>query len=180
MTCERSRKYNPSLQNFKRDGAGLGKCECPFKLCSYMLVNKKWRFNVICGLYNHDLCQKLVGHPIASRLMPEEKECVSDMPLNLVQPKNILVTLKRKRSENISNIKQVYNIRYQNNKALRGDRSEMKQLLKLLDDDNHVSWYRTCEDGVTVRDIFWSHPHSNKLFTMFPTMIIIDSTHKTN
>ncbi|XP_050890540.1 uncharacterized protein LOC127095945 [Lathyrus oleraceus] len=47
--------------------------------------------------------------------------------------------LKCKIPENISNIKQVYNIRYQYNKALMGDISEMQQLLKLLDDNNYVS-----------------------------------------
>ncbi|XP_050891007.1 uncharacterized protein LOC127096489 [Lathyrus oleraceus] len=106
MTCERSGKYGPYLRNFKRDDTGSRKCECPFKLRCYMLVNKKWRFNVICGLHNHNLCEKLSYRPIACRLMPEEKECVSD----IVQLKNILATLRRKRPGNISNIKQVYHI----------------------------------------------------------------------
>lgn len=68
---------------------------------------KKWRFNVICDLHNHDMCEKLTGHSIACRLMPEEKEIVSDMTLNMVQPKNILATLKHKIPKNILNIKQV-------------------------------------------------------------------------
>ncbi|XP_050908713.1 uncharacterized protein LOC127122416 [Lathyrus oleraceus] len=74
------------------------------------------------------------SHPSVYRLMPEEKKYVADMTLNLVQPKNKLATLKWKRPGNISNIKQVYNIRYQTNKALRGDRTKMQQLLKLLND----------------------------------------------
>ncbi|XP_050876455.1 protein FAR1-RELATED SEQUENCE 5-like [Lathyrus oleraceus] len=102
------------------------------------------------------------------------------MTLNLVQPKNILATLKLKRPKNISNIKQVYNIRYQTNKTLMGDIIEMQQLLKVLDDNNYVSRYQTCEDGVTVGDIFWTHPDSIKLFNTFPTVLIIDSTYKTN
>ena len=52
---------------------------------------------IICDLCNHDLCEKSSDHPIACRLMPEENEYVSDMTLNLVHPKNIIVTLKRKR-----------------------------------------------------------------------------------
>ncbi|XP_050876358.1 uncharacterized protein LOC127080069 [Lathyrus oleraceus] len=98
--------------------------------------------NVISDLHNHDLCEKLVDHPIVFHLMAEEKECVTDMILNLVQPKNIPVTLKRKRPKNVSNIKQVYNIRYQTNKALRRNRTEMQSLLKLLDDNSYVSRYR--------------------------------------
>lgn len=95
MTCKRRDKYRTSLRNFKRDDTGSRKC--PFKVHGYMLANFFWRFNVICGLYNHDLCEKLVGYPSVCRLMLEEKECVADMKLNLVQPKNILATLKRKR-----------------------------------------------------------------------------------
>ncbi|XP_050920380.1 uncharacterized protein LOC127138017 [Lathyrus oleraceus] len=150
MICERSGKYRTSLQKFKRDGIGSRKCDYLFKVHGYMLENKNWRFNVICCLYNHDLCEKLVGHPSVCRLMLEEKEYVADMTLNLVQLKNILVTLKWKRPKNISNIKQVYKI-----------------------------WYRTCEDGVTIREIFWTHPDSMKLFNMFHTVIILDSTYKT-
>ncbi|XP_050920180.1 protein FAR1-RELATED SEQUENCE 5-like [Lathyrus oleraceus] len=112
--------------------------------------------------------------------MSEEKECVVDMTLNLVQPKNILTTLKRKRPENISNIKQVYNIKYQTNKALRGDITDIQQLLKLLDDNSYMSRYGTSEDAVTVRDIFWTHPDSIKLFSTFLTGLTLDSTYKTN
>ncbi|XP_058757677.1 uncharacterized protein LOC131630953 [Vicia villosa] len=61
------------------------------------------------------------------------------MTLNLVQPKNILATLKRKEPDNVSNIKQVYNQRYRNNKESRRDMSEIQQLLKMLDDNKYVS-----------------------------------------
>lgn len=98
MTCEKSWKYRPYIQNFKRDDTGSRKCD----------------------LHNHDLCENLFGHPIVCRLMPEEKECVLDMTLNLVQSKNMLASLKRKRRKNILNIKEVYNIWYQYNKTLRG------------------------------------------------------------
>lgn len=92
MTYKRSGKYRPLIQNFKRDDIGSRKRECPFKFCGYMLENNKWRFNVICGWYNHDLCENLVGRPFVCRLKAEEKECVVDMTLNLVQPKNIVAT----------------------------------------------------------------------------------------
>ncbi|XP_058748394.1 uncharacterized protein LOC131621371 [Vicia villosa] len=113
LTCERNGKYICRIQKLKLDDNDSRKCKCSFKLCGYHLANNKWRFNVICGLHNHDLSQKLVGHPIACWLLPDEKICVFDMNLSLVPPKNNLATLKRKRSGNTSNIKQVYNRRYQ-------------------------------------------------------------------
>ncbi|XP_058726499.1 uncharacterized protein LOC131597852 [Vicia villosa] len=42
------------------------------------------------------------------------------------------------------------------------------------------SWYRVCEDKFIVRDIFWTHPKSIKLFNIFSTVLMIDSTYKTN
>ncbi|CAK8570687.1 unnamed protein product [Lathyrus sativus] len=56
----------------------------------------------------------------------------------------------------------------------------MHQLLKLLDDNSCVYRYKTCDDGVTIRDIFYTHPNSIKLFITFSTMLILDSTYKTN
>lgn len=56
----------------------------------------------------------------------------------------------------------------------------MQQLLKLLNDTNCVSRYRTCEDKVIVRDIFWTHRDSIKLFNMFSNVLIINSMYKTN
>ncbi|XP_058775209.1 uncharacterized protein LOC131649464 [Vicia villosa] len=149
LTCKRSGKYIPPLWYFKREDTGSRKCECPFKLRDYRLKNNKWRFDVIYGLHRKDLSEKLYGHPIACRLLREEKECVSGMTLNLVQLKNILATLKRKILKNIANIKHVYNRRYQYKLSLRWDRTEMQHLLKLLDDNNYVSMHHRCEDGAT-------------------------------
>lgn len=72
------------------------------------------------------MCDKLFEHPIACLLMPKEKEIISDMTFNMVQSKNILVTLKRKILGNFSNIKQVYNILVHNNKVLMEDKTKMQ------------------------------------------------------
>ena len=56
----------------------------------------------------------------------------------------------------------------------------MQQLLKLLGDNNYASRYRMCEGGITVRDIFWTHYDSIKLFNTFLTVLILDLTYKTN
>ncbi|XP_058726763.1 uncharacterized protein LOC131598150 [Vicia villosa] len=158
MMCKRSDKYLPPLRNFKRNDTGTRKCECPFKIRCYMLASKKWRCYVIYGLHNHDLCAKLQGHPSVCRLNPEEKTSIKDMSLNLVQLKNIFAPLKRKEPNNVSNIRQVYNQRHRNNKASRGDRSEMQQLLKMLDANKYVLRYRTCNDKVVQHFPDSAHP----------------------
>ena len=63
------------------------------------MVYETWKFNVISGIHNHALHDKVVGHPIVCILNSKEKELVSDMTSNMVLPKNILEMLKRKRPE---------------------------------------------------------------------------------
>ncbi|XP_050889094.1 uncharacterized protein LOC127094282 [Lathyrus oleraceus] len=87
MICERSGMYQPRLRNFKRDDTRSRKCECPFKLRGYHMGDETWKFNMIS----------------------EERELVLDMTLKMVSLKNILATLKRKKSLNVSNIKKIYN-----------------------------------------------------------------------
>lgn len=74
------------------------------------MADETWKFNVIFGIHNHALNDKLVRHPIVCCLVPKYMELVSDMTLNMVAPKNILASLKQKRPLNISNIKQMYNV----------------------------------------------------------------------
>ncbi|CAI8617883.1 unnamed protein product [Vicia faba] len=56
----------------------------------------------------------------------------------------------------------------------------MQQILKLLDENHCISRYAVCDDKVTVRDIFWTHLESIKLFNTFPTVLIIDVMYKIN
>lgn len=53
-------------------------------------------------------------------------------------------------------------------------------MLKLLDNDHYVSRYKVYEDGATVRDISSTCRDSINFFNAFLTMLIIDSTYKTN
>ncbi|XP_058721691.1 protein FAR1-RELATED SEQUENCE 5-like [Vicia villosa] len=180
LNCERGGRYVPTNWVLKHEDTGSRKCGCSFKLRMTRRIDDLWRLSVICGIHNHSLEAKLHGHPTVCRLSREEKNVISDLSIIKVAPRNILADLKRKNPDSVSNIKQVYNERH-NFKVLKmGPRSEMKQLLKLLGDNQYVSSFRTCEDKVTVRDIFWTHPESIKFFNTFPTILVMDLTYKTN
>ncbi|CAJ2651206.1 unnamed protein product [Trifolium pratense] len=63
----------------------------------------------------------------------------------------------------------------------RGSRTELQHLLQLLDDAKYVSWNRRKDDGSDVlSDIFWAHPDSIKLLNLFPIVLVMDCTYKTN
>ncbi|XP_073222978.1 protein FAR-RED ELONGATED HYPOCOTYL 3-like [Cicer arietinum] len=61
-----------------------------------------------------------------------------------------------------------------------GPRTDMQHLLKLLEAERYTCWSRTHEDSNIVRDMFWTHPDSITLLNMFPLVLIMDSTYKTN
>lgn len=119
MRCETSGTYQQPIRKLKQDDTKSRKCDFPFKVRGYRKANSTWKFNAVSGIHSHYFCHKLASHPIVCRLDPEEKEFVSYLTLNMVPPKNILETLKRKMPQNVSNIKQIYNVQAVNNKVTR-------------------------------------------------------------
>jgi len=65
-------------------------------------------------------------------------------------------------------------------KAKRGDLTEMQYLISKLEENGYVYYIREKCESQTVQDIFWTHPTSVKLFNNFVTVLIMDSTYKTN
>ena len=80
----------------------------------------------------------------------------------------------------LSKIRQVYNGKYAYHKSKRGPLTEMQHLMRMMEDYRYAHWTRVEEDTKVVKAIFWSHPISTQLFNQFPTVVLIDSTYKTN
>jgi len=116
----------------------------------------------------------------AGRLKPVEYALVVDMTKSLVKPSNILLTLKQNNEDNVTKIKQLCNARYTYKRSLRGSRTELQQLMMLLERDNYIHWSRCHEYSEVVSDIFWTHPDSVKLLNAFSIVVLMDSTYKTN
>ncbi len=135
---------------------------------------------VKCGLHNHQLAETLLGHSYVGRLSEEEKKLVHEMTRNNVKPRNVLLTVKGRDKENLSTIRHIYNERQRYRSSQRGPRTEMQNLLNLVHRDRYVSWHRKQEGLDVVKDIFWAHADSVHLLNTFNTVIILDSTYKTN
>ena len=105
---------------------------------------------------------------------------VEDMSKTAVKPRNILLTMKERNEKNVTTIKQVYNAITVHRRSQRGHRTEMQQLMLLLERDRYVHWCRCDEVSNVVQDIFWTHPDSVKLVNSFNIVILMDSTYKTN
>ncbi|XP_068501365.1 protein FAR1-RELATED SEQUENCE 6-like [Phaseolus vulgaris] len=180
LGCERGGKYRRYKKEVDVSQTGSRKCECPFRLRGKPVKGGQgWKVELICGSHNHDLAETMVGHPYAGRLSIEEKVMVEDMSKTAVKPRNILLTMKERNEKNVTTIKQVYNAITVHRRSQRGHRTEMQQLMLLLERDRYVHWCRCDEVSNIVQDIFWTHPDSVKLVNSFNIVILMDSTYKT-
>ncbi|XP_027934490.1 uncharacterized protein LOC114189955 [Vigna unguiculata] len=139
-----------------------------------------WVLNVKCGYHNHDVSSTLVGHPYAGRLKSTEQSLLVDMTKSQVKPANILLTLKEKDDCNVTTLKQVYNARYRYKRSIRGSRTELQQLMLMLERDHYIHFSRCLDESDVVSDLFWTHPDAVKLLNSFNIVFLMDSTYKTN
>ncbi|CAK8542244.1 unnamed protein product [Lathyrus sativus] len=65
-------------------------------------------------------------------------------------------------------------------KNIRGPRSEIQHLFKLIEEAGYVYWSRKRDDSEVIRDIFWARPDSVKLLNIFPIVLVMNNTYKTN
>jgi len=79
----------------------------------------------------------------------------------------------------VTTIKQLYNARYTYKRSVRGSRTELQQLMMLLERDQYIHWSRCYQDSEVVSDVFWTHPDSVKLLNAFSIVLLMDSTYKT-
>jgi len=138
------------------------------------------RFAALCRMHNNDMEEKLSGHLLAGRLSAEEKKKVIDMTKSLTVPQNILTNLKQSNKESVTTIKQVYSVRPRWRKGQRGDMTELQYLISKLVEHQYVYYTRCNSEETTLEDIFFAHLESIKLLNTFPTVLVMDSTYKTN
>jgi len=85
---------------------------------------------------------------------------IVDPTRSLVQPKHILMNLKDKNQESLTNIKQVYNACHRFKKSERDNKIERQHLVTKLDKHKYVHFTGTYCEATTVYNIFWAHPES--------------------
>lgn len=107
LSCERG-------ENWKNKGNLEVTCskrvECPFWLRS---VSSRcgWNKKVRCDIHNYRIAEDLDVHGILDRLIPEEREFVSDILKYNMTPMFILSAPKDRNVENLINMMQLYKAR---------------------------------------------------------------------
>ncbi|XP_057438101.1 uncharacterized protein LOC130730174 [Lotus japonicus] len=179
LGCERGGKYIPAAQVLKRNQTGTKKCDCPFRLrARTSMVDGRWKVIVHYGIHNHDTTETLQGHSFVGRLNPDEKAMVGSMIEKRVKPSGMLIALREKNPNNLTRIKQIYNEKQAYNRIQRF--SKIQHLMKLLEGDKYAHWSRVEGGSNVIKSLFFAHPDSIHLFNEFPTVVLMDSTYKTN
>jgi len=180
LKCERGGLCTEYKRKTQREIAGSVNCECPFLMRGYFLIADDWSLKVGDGRHNHDMKDVLKDHKTTGPLTPNERVHLHEMVDSNVPPRQML-TILRKRNHTTSNtIKHVYNACHIYRRSIRGTRTDMQHLLKSLVDNDYVYHCRKYHDSDDVSVVFWAHPNSIKLFNTFSTVIVLDSTYKTN
>jgi len=77
-------------------------------------------------------------------------------------------------------IKQVYNAQTRWRKGHREDKTEMQYLISKLEKHKYVYFTRENSEEITLEDLFFAYPESINMLNTFPTVLVMDSTYKTN
>ncbi|XP_058741442.1 uncharacterized protein LOC131613820 [Vicia villosa] len=131
------------------------RCGCPFKIRSTPLKDASgWKIDVKCGVHNHGLPDRFEGHAFISRLNTNDKQHIVYLTKRHVPPIHTLLSLQERDPENVTQIMQIYKHKSKIKRDIRGPRTEMQQLLKLVEESGYVYWSRKKDESEVVRDIF--------------------------
>ncbi|KAK2418954.1 protein FAR1-RELATED SEQUENCE [Trifolium repens] len=177
--CQQSGKYDSSGSSTT---SASKKCNCPFKIRATPSTDGSgWKVHVKCGVHNHGLPDQYARHPRKTCLTADENKRVEDLTKCNVAPRNIVLDLKRQNPDSAVDANQIYKKKNMLQKQGRGPIREMQHLMQWLDNAKYVTCNRRRDDGSDVlSDIFWAHPESIKLLNLFPIVLVIDCTYKTN
>ncbi|XP_050898680.1 uncharacterized protein LOC127105535 [Lathyrus oleraceus] len=142
--CDKGGKYKSTDSGTQ---SASKKCGCPFKIRSTPAKDGSgWKIDVKCGLHNHGLPDRLEGHSFIGRLTTDKKQHIADLTKRHVPPRHILLSLQDRDPENVTQITQVYKHKSVIQKEIRGPRSEIQHLFKLIEDAGYVYWSRKKDD----------------------------------
>lgn len=115
------RQILPSIHDFLVVVTVTRKCDCSFKFWGKPNRNGLgWVLKLLCHNCNHELVYTLVDHSCTDRLKLNEYSMHIDMTKSLIKLSSILLTLKENNEENLTAIKQLYNVQYSYKRSQRG------------------------------------------------------------
>ena len=183
ISCERYGKSRRTTANVDVEGrafTGTKKCRCPFMLIGHMESEGVWRLSISNGKHNHPPATYHHGHSMVSRLTEEQYEITKTLTKSHVKPKEILDHLRREDPTIQTSLKHIYNARTKMKVQALGGRTVFQHLMQCLDENEYVQWHRADPTSNEIIDLMFAHPRSIQFLRVFPYVLLMDTTYKTN
>ncbi|XP_021765427.1 protein FAR1-RELATED SEQUENCE 5-like [Chenopodium quinoa] len=184
LRCDRGQKSKPrDFENAIREDTKTKAIGCPFYIMIYYeFITDDWKIRVKndeIGIHNHPMIVYQEGHRNISGLSPDAKKVMRDMKNSKVAPRNIMATIAEQFPDDHPNIRHIYNCR----NDLRTEMSEgsgvVQQFLHLERQNQYIYWVMA-DDLDVLRHAFMVHPIMVNILRIYPHVIGMDSTYKTN
>ena len=191
LACEQYGTWVPKEKLVGEDGRTKGRetqsklSGCPFALHGREFQKGMWYMRVKCGRHNHHMPTSLVGHAYAARMETKDQSMVKWFSATGSSPKAILEGLRMQKEEDgvefVSSIRTLYNAKAKMKREALEFRTITQEVLYRLQQRNYFFVSRRSEtDDTTLGDLMFAHPDSRHLLRMFPYVILMDTTYKTN
>ncbi|XP_012841587.1 PREDICTED: uncharacterized protein LOC105961870 [Erythranthe guttata] len=183
MTCDKyghGRQTNIDVEDPRN--SGTKKCGCPFKLIGKRSrFDELWRLTVSDGRHSHRPTLFPHGQGTNSRITPQQRARIKELRNSHVKPMLIMDRLRKDDPTIQTSMKHVYNeLAKIKSEEIEG-MTVIQFMMHNFQKGEYRYWHRVdSETSNTITDIMFACPESIKLLRLFPYVMLMDCTYKTN
>ncbi|XP_012858121.1 PREDICTED: uncharacterized protein LOC105977367 [Erythranthe guttata] len=183
MTCDKyghGRQTNIDVEDPRN--SGTKKCGCPFKLIGKRSrFDELWRLTVSDGRHSHRPTLFPHGQGTTSRITPQQKARIKELRNSHVKPMLIMDRLRKDDPTIQTSMKHVYNELAKIKSEEMEGMTVIQFMMHNFQKGEYRYWHRVdSETSNTITDIMFACPESIQLLRLFPYVILMDCTYKTN
>ncbi|XP_012857081.1 PREDICTED: uncharacterized protein LOC105976359 [Erythranthe guttata] len=183
LTCDKyghGRQTNIDVKDPRN--TGTKKCGCPFKLIGKKSrFDELWRLTVSDGRHTHRPALFTHGQGTTSRITPQQKARIKELRNSHVKPMQIMDRLRKDDPTIQTSMKHVYNELAKIKSEEMEGMTVIQFMMHNFQQGEYRYWHRVdSETSNTITYIMFACPESIKLLRLFPYVILMDCTYKTN
>ncbi|XP_074270979.1 protein FAR1-RELATED SEQUENCE 5-like [Silene latifolia] len=134
-----------------------------------------------CGVHNHKFGKFLEGHRRRAKFTEEQKELIKQYRQSRVKPGMVRHAFTLRYPDQPPPIlKQIYNENARLSAKDRDGRNSVQYMLHLANQVNYLSECIKHPKTKKLTHAWFTHPEAVQMFKVWPNVILIDSTYKTN
>lgn len=106
-----------------------------------------WKIDVKYGIHKPWFTGRFKGDSLVGLLNADEEQHIIDLTKGHVPPRRTLLSLQERDPKNVDRITQIYKHKSKLQKYIRGPRTKMKHLFKLIEDSDYVYWSKIKDES---------------------------------